>query len=523
MEPKKYILPIEATTLAHYYSRAYIAPISCLKEGHHDAIQSIYPNALLLTEHYGVKGSNCNCYIVVRMAEDELKSERVHRISDDFLLYCGALPISRVDEIVFNSKEQKDTTITNIEMGNAFVRGCRISVESNFEQVDIPKCDVSGEDTTQQITDLKAKLKEYDRIMGALMFMRLAKEQSTTYSDNFLQAIALFSPYMAKQLKSLGIDDTTKYKHFFEKKFEQYRAILQDFIKEDTVRNFARTKKINITVDPITGYDFKTLSNTDGATYILALLQNFSLTDGDGGRDKVDDLILNGFYHRGFITKGKAENFAFYYGYNRGYDKFRNQYKLDKKCVRVKFDFDSLFEKFIAEEVFSYTVNPQKQPDFSVLGADGQSFESKKIDTDTYSILGSTLVVKKKWEPIPEVTQQKNKASETKSAVGSEVGSENKNLVDIRNAVFIAQTLTKDKDRKKVAEWAGIPTAKSHKKEEIVVFLLQQPIERLQELYAKLKEEEKKSKAAKEDKKKGVVEAKNNEPQEQNLFTEQHA
>ena len=140
MTAKKYILPIEATTLAHFYSRACVAPISYLKKGHHDCIQSRHPNALLLTEHHGVKG--CNCYLVLYLTEYDTSSKRFHQIADDFYLYCGALPISRVDEIVFNSEEQKSTTITNVEMGNAFVRGCRINVDKQFEQVELPNTEI---------------------------------------------------------------------------------------------------------------------------------------------------------------------------------------------------------------------------------------------------------------------------------------------------------------------------------------------------------------------------------------------
>ena len=186
MATKKYILPIEATTLAHYYSRACIAPISYLKRGHHDLVQSIYPHALLLTEnHYGVKGSNC--YLVVNLREEEIMSERMCKIADDFYLYLGALPISRVDEIAFSSEDQKSTTITNVEMGNAFVRGCVINADKQFDQVEIPRIDKEIEKNQE----LVEKLQEYDRVMGALMFMRLANENGLTYSENFLQTTAL--------------------------------------------------------------------------------------------------------------------------------------------------------------------------------------------------------------------------------------------------------------------------------------------------------------------------------------------
>ena len=187
MATKKYILPIEATTLAHYYSRACIAPISYLKKGHHDVIQSVYPNALLLTEHYGVKGSNC--YLVLHLTEYDFKSNRLKKITDDFYLYIGALPISRVDEIVFISEEQRSTTITNVEMGNAFVRGCTISAGSQFEKVELPEIN----ENIEKDTLLVERLHEFDRVMGALMFMRLANENELTYGAHSPEAAAFSS------------------------------------------------------------------------------------------------------------------------------------------------------------------------------------------------------------------------------------------------------------------------------------------------------------------------------------------
>lgn len=472
MKTNKIVIPIEATTLAHYYSRACIAPISYLKRGHHDAIQSNYPNALLLTKHYGVKGSNC--YLVVRMTEQEFSSSRVHTISDGFMVYEGALPISRVDEIVFCSEEQKNITITNVEMGDAFVDGCKISVNRKFEQVEIPAAELSVEKDEQ----LAMNLKEYDRILGALMFMRLAKEQDTTYSDNFLQTLALFSPYISDQLNKLEIEQSSKYESFFEDKYKSFRAILQHLITEDDVCDMAYKQNTRIKINPINGYDFNALSK-NMYVYILALLQNFSLVEGDGGRDKIDDLILNGFYSRNFITKGKAETFAFYYGYNRGYDKFRNAYKLDKKCVNVKFSFRSLFEKFISEEVFAYCVTPELVTSdilskLEVLGADNKFIDAKKIGEDTYQILDTKLIVKKKLEGM---------APNQKPSPVSGPGSSDSSLIDERCALFLEFELKTKNERKAIAKKAGLDKSKLIDEKEVYLFLLHLSLECLEELY----------------------------------------
>lgn len=476
----KYILPIEATTLAHYYSRACIAPISYLKKGHHDAIQSICPNALLLTEHFGVKGSNC--YLVLNLTEDEINSARMCKISDDFYLYVGALPISRVDEIVFSSEEQKATTITNVEMGNAFVSGCIINADSQFEQVEVPEI----KKDIEKDPHLAERLQAYDRVMGALMFMRLANENGMTYSENFLQTVALYSHYFATQLKELGLDTTSKYEKFFDDKFKEFRNIVETFISEDTVREYARKRKIYIKIDPIRGYDFQKLRN-DNILYILALLQNFSLADGEGGRDKVDDLILNGFYHRGFIAPNKAETFAFYYGYNRGYNKFRNQYKLDKKCKEVKFRFDSVFEKYIAEEVFQAVVLDSPINELGFLNMD-KTYESKTIGEGECKILDQVIVVKKK--PASRIEQDSNIAS-TISADSSNNSFEDKERRN--NYVLIILNKT---ERLEIAKLAG-QTKKLSKDQCVIDFLCKMSLDKIVDLHIDYKSKKVSNKDAK--------------------------
>ena len=480
MATKKYILPIEATTLAHYYSRACIAPISYLKKGHHDVIQSVYPNALLLTEHYGVKGSNC--YLVLHLTEYDFKSNRLKKITDDFYLYIGALPISRVDEIVFISEEQRSTTITNVEMGNAFVRGCTISAGSQFEKVELPEIN----ENIEKDTLLVERLHEFDRVMGALMFMRLANENELTYSEHFLQTIALYSHYFKTQLQELGLDAATKYGSFFEEQYKEFREYVRGFISEDVVRDYASKRKIPIKIDPIKGYDFQKLRN-DNALYILALLQNFSLADGEGGRDKVDDLILNGFYHRGFIAPNKAETFAFYYGYNRGYNKFRNQYKLDKKCKEVKFRFDSVFEKYIAEEVFQAVVLDSPINELGFLNMD-KTYESKTIGEGECKILDQVIVVKKK--PASRIEQDSNIAS-TISADSSNNSFEDKERRN--NYVLIILNKT---ERLEIAKLAG-QTKKLSKDQCVIDFLCKMSLDKIVDLHIDYKSKKVSNKDAK--------------------------
>lgn len=471
----KYQLPIDPVTLAHFYSRAYIAPIAYMKKGHFDSFQSKVPYALLLTQSHGVVG--CLCYLVVELLEDEVHDDsRFHQITDNFFLYTGALPISRVDEIVFADEGQKQVTIENVRMGEAFVPEDIIHIDKHFEQVELP---IIQDFLFDKNEDLANSLKEFNRIMGALAFMRLAKERGSSFGDNFLQLVAMYSPYHYELLTELNLPVDCKFSMLFNNpKWSEYLELFRNFISVDTVKDYARSKKINIKIDAIKGYDFDDFPDD---VKFLALTQNYSIFDGDGGRDKIDDLILNGFYSRNGIELGKAESFAFYYGYNRGYAAFRNEYRLDKKCVAVTFKLDNVFDLYLIEGVFGTIVSNRKDGHYAYLDQKVNCI-AKKITDEEFVIFDQRVVIKKqiKLQEMPP-SPVCSEGSSTRSSVPE-------GWVDERNALLLILVLSKS-DRKALAKRFGLAPKFMKEDKKITTYLLKLPYEKLEAEYASMKKE----------------------------------
>ena len=93
---KKYYYPISSTSLASIFGQACILPTSLYKNRIPD-IQSKYENFILLTDKFGVLGSDCCIEIMLTKEE----AESLIDIKGSFFFYEKALPISRIRKIYF--------------------------------------------------------------------------------------------------------------------------------------------------------------------------------------------------------------------------------------------------------------------------------------------------------------------------------------------------------------------------------------------------------------------------------------
>ena len=125
-------MPINATSLAHYFGGACILP-SCYYTNKPEDLQDRFNGLLLLSTHLGTKQTNCCLEIVL----DEEERDDLIDVKNGWYLYEKPIPISRVKQILFTNKEQKDTTITNIRLGTAFIPENIISIVNTFESVDV--------------------------------------------------------------------------------------------------------------------------------------------------------------------------------------------------------------------------------------------------------------------------------------------------------------------------------------------------------------------------------------------------
>lgn len=146
-------MPINATSLAHYFGGACILP-SCYYTNKPEDLQDRFNGLLLLSTHLGTKQTNCCLEIVL----DEEERDDLIDVKNGWYLYEKPIPISRVKQILFTNKEQKDTTITNIRLGTAFIPENIISIVNTFESVDVSNV-VCPSDIV--INDLSAKQKTF--------------------------------------------------------------------------------------------------------------------------------------------------------------------------------------------------------------------------------------------------------------------------------------------------------------------------------------------------------------------------
>ena len=175
-----YFLPIDPTSLAHYYGCACIKAARYFNNKPQD-IQDKYKDFLLHTDKRGTKETSCCLELVV--TDNEV--EDLIRISDGwYLLDTKPLPITRVKKIYFSKKEILDNTITNISTAyipSKLVELCQFD-DNSTQDIHVP------EDC--QPTDQSVKIKQFDRFLGALALMRLAHEPYMNYSQDYIKTLS---------------------------------------------------------------------------------------------------------------------------------------------------------------------------------------------------------------------------------------------------------------------------------------------------------------------------------------------
>ena len=127
---KKYYLPINSTSLAHYFGCACLRPSKYFSNKQED-LQDKFIDFLLITTHFGTQKTDC-CLEVV-FTEQEINE--LIDIKNGFFLFEKPLPITRVKKIYFLNKDRKEQTITNINMSTAFIPEELIEITKSFESV----------------------------------------------------------------------------------------------------------------------------------------------------------------------------------------------------------------------------------------------------------------------------------------------------------------------------------------------------------------------------------------------------
>lgn len=385
----KYYLPIDSKCLAHYYASACISP-SCYIANRPQDIQDQFKEYLLLTNKLGTKETNCCLEIVLNANEQQSLVD----MNKGWFIYEFPIPISRVSAILFSSKDQMDTTLTNIRMSTAFIPN-NLSKVVSFDDNPTTELRLPNEIVPTPHND---KIKKFDRILGALALMNVSREHYMNYSDRFFETFSMFNEYIEKQLikakrklsqsLSVYLDNSNQYRN----KIQQ----LEQTLTEDIVISIARQEKVNIEKNKVT--KVINLSSLTGWSYIFAFIYQYGV-GAESKRKKIDSLIICNFKSNELLKSPSSDTLALLYGYNRGYSVFSNAYGLDaNNKVAVKFKMESRLDHYIIESIYQYVFNNKvADAPFNYIDSWCPNIKNThSINSTDYQILDTVVIGKKK-------------------------------------------------------------------------------------------------------------------------------
>lgn len=385
---QKYYIPIQSSSLAHYFAEACICPANYYNNKPRD-IQDRFPNVILLTTNYGSSQSDC-CLEVILLQDEK---EHMVSIGNGYCLIDRIIPISRICKILFNSKEQQVKTISLIRQATAFIPDSVIGPVCAFDDKEIfynnRPADFEGITPEYMI----AKRRRFDSFLGALALMKVAKPEGFNVSPNYIDAVAFFNTLIQEQKEEVR-PRNSKLDAYFE---APDKNAFSKEITEGVLYAEAERKGIVIKKNPITKIiDAESL---EWPIYGYAMLYTYGVAD-EAKRKKIDELILSNFQYG--VKKRLEESIAFFYGYNRGYTAFNNVYLKDNKSVDVKFKLESQLDYYIIESVFQYVFNGKIVGELPYIDSWCNKQKVQSIRAGEYKILDTIIRDKKKVKVLSE-------------------------------------------------------------------------------------------------------------------------
>ena len=336
-----YFLPINSTSLAHYFVCACVKPARYFENKPQD-IQDRFRDALLLSTELGTKDTDCCIELI--LTDEEKKS--LAPCGKDFYLLSIPLPISRVKTVFFRDQRQLEQTVENINMSAAFIPHSLAKVAS-FSNANL---DVAYVEDLPSEKDFARSIEMYDRILGALALMKTAKESYMNFSENYASTLSFFNGSIKSELTNQGRPINEKFFGLFERtgSFVKFIPYLEKKITKEDLDLIAaeNNQKIERSYSKAINYD-----KLSGLTYAFAILQSYGV-GGEAATKKIDGLITTNFAE---LKDGKAEGIALYYGYNRGYSVFSNSYGTEETGRQtVKYRLDSQLDYYTVESVYQF-------------------------------------------------------------------------------------------------------------------------------------------------------------------------
>ena len=381
---RTYYFPIKSECLAHYFGCACLKPSKYFMNKPQD-IQNSFENFLLITTSKGC--IECNCCLEIVLTNEE-ETELISA-GGTWYLFGSSLPITRVKKIHFTEEQQKNRTLTNIRMGTAFVPDSIVGAVCTFEDASVKEVEAPKD------CYVKNQVKEielYDRILGALIIMRLAREKYMNFSETYIETLAVFNKLIANTLVKVGKSSNDQYSGLFTQS-KSYAGLLPYLNKQidiDDVKQMAKNENQSVSQNKTTRKI--ELDSLNKQTYILAVLASYGV-GSESKRDKIDGLILSNF--EGIKS---AQLVALCFGYNRGYNVFSSFYGTsESNRIDVKFRLDSQLDYYTIESVYQFVFNKKisENLDYLDLWCNKQHIQNITTKTD-YCVLDTIVRGKKK-------------------------------------------------------------------------------------------------------------------------------
>lgn len=381
---RTYYFPIKSECLAHYFGCACIKPSKYFTNKPQD-IQNSFESFLLITTSKGC--IECNCCLEIVLTDEE-ETELISA-SGTWYLFKSSLPITRVKKIYFTEEQQKNKTITNIRMGTAFIPNSIVGAVCSFDNVTVKEAKASEDCYVKNQTK---EIELYDRILGALIIMRLAREKYMNFSETYIETLAVFNKLIADELVKAGKSCNDQYSGLFipSKSYAHLLPYLNKQVDVDDVKLMAKSEGQVISQNKIARNI--ELDSLDKQTYILAILASFGV-GSESKRYKVDGLILSNF--EGIKS---AQLVALCFGYNRGYNVFSSFYGTsESNRIDVKFQLDSQLDYYTIESVYQFVFNKRVSENFYYLDSWCNKHPILSVTKKTdYRVLDTIVIGKKK-------------------------------------------------------------------------------------------------------------------------------
>jgi len=380
---KKYYLPISSTSLAHYFGCACIKPSKYFDNKPED-LQDKFKEFLLITTHFGMQQTNCCLEIIFTYKEEK---DDLINIKNGFYLYEKPLPITRVKKIYFSNKEQKELTIADINMTDAFIPEGLVEVVDKFDKPLIDEIVIPAD---IHINHFEKSIQTFNSLLGGFALLKLAGIDNMNFSENYFASLSTYLnidfalPNRGRQFTNL----------FNDSLYKKIKPFLREKIDENTVEKEAQREGQKFIKNKIT--QMIDLSKLTGLPFVLAILCLYGVGK-ESKRKKIGDLILTNF-RSSEIKPDVSEITALCYGLNRGYSAFHNFYLTENNKKEVKFQLNSQLDYYTIESLYQYAFNNIRSDRFSYLDWCPRYQNTIQADETNYQILDVVVIGGKKVE-----------------------------------------------------------------------------------------------------------------------------